>query len=216
MRVARAVRTRSAVPVVPVAVLPLASFAALLRLDRERCDGARLEALNADFLAGFQAIAVAAVLDALQRLIDLANEFALPVARAQLQAEFLFLRRPIVRIREIRGLILHVGDGAIHLFHEIALPAHEDLAEVLELLLAHVRFAALRNVRLYVAWACEEAARFAAVDLLGVGRCDHGADTGGLRRGYGRCRLKRGWAARRGGMGIGVLSQRRRLGGYRL
>ena len=121
--------------------------------------GPGLQALDADLFAGLEAVAVAAVLDALQGLVDLADKLALAITGAQLQAEFLFLGRPVVGIGKVGGLILHVRNGAVDLFHEVALPALQDLAEVLELLLAHVRFAALRHVRLDVARASEQAAR---------------------------------------------------------
>ena len=56
----------------------------LLRLDRECGDRAGLEALERDRLAGFLAIAVGAILDALQRSVDLGDELALTVAGTQL------------------------------------------------------------------------------------------------------------------------------------
>src|SRR5487761_559938 len=77
------------VSVVAVAVLSLAALAPLLGLDAQGGDRPRLQALDADLLAGLQAVAVAAVVDALQRLVDLANQLALAIARPQLQAELL-------------------------------------------------------------------------------------------------------------------------------
>jgi hypothetical protein len=56
----------------------------LLRLDRERGDGARLEPLERNRLAGLLAIAVAAVLEAGERRVDLGDQLALAVAGAQL------------------------------------------------------------------------------------------------------------------------------------
>src|SRR5690606_22532868 len=141
----------SAVAVVAVAVLLLTAFAALLRLQRQGGHGARLQALHADRLAGLQAIAVGAVLDARQRLVDLADQLALPVARAQLEAELLLLRGTVVRVGEVGRLVLHVRDRPVHLEHQVPLPVQQDGAEVLELLLAHVLLAALDDVRLDVA-----------------------------------------------------------------
>ena len=46
-------------------------FPALLRVERERGDRARFEALDADFLAGFFAVAVLAVLDATNRVLEI-------------------------------------------------------------------------------------------------------------------------------------------------
>src|ERR1700722_4197969 len=200
-----------AVTVVAVAVLPLAPFAALLGFDREGGYRSRLEALDADFLAGFQTVAVAAVLDALQGLIDLADKLAFTVACAQLEAELLLLRGAIVRIGEIRCLVLHVRHGAIHFFHQIALPTQQNLAEVLELLLAHVRFAALRDVRLDVARSCEEAAGLAAVALLGfLGHEGRGDPQRNDRRGCGSrgCGAWRARAARMGGCRLSGFARR--------
>src|ERR1700687_2554229 len=107
-----------AVPVVAVAVLPLAPFAAFLRLDGEGGHRPRFQALDADFLPGLETVAVAAVLDALQGLVDLADKLAFPVSGPQFEAELLFLSGAVVRIREIRRFVLHVRHGAIPLFHE--------------------------------------------------------------------------------------------------
>src|SRR5947207_1399193 len=60
-----------------------AFLVALLRLDRERRDRARLQPLQRDRLAGLLAIAVGVVLDALQRRVDLGDQLALAVAGAQ-------------------------------------------------------------------------------------------------------------------------------------
>ena len=56
----------------------------LLRLDREGCDRARLQPLERNRLAGLFAIAVGAILDAGERLVDLGNQLALAVAGTQL------------------------------------------------------------------------------------------------------------------------------------
>src|SRR6185369_14666578 len=56
------------------AVELLLELAALLRLDRQRRGRSRDEALDADRLAGLLAVAVAAVLDARERGIDLLQE----------------------------------------------------------------------------------------------------------------------------------------------
>ena len=122
----------------------------------------------------------------LQRLVDLADQLAFAVAGAQLQAEFLFLGGPVVRVGEVGRLILHVRDGAVDFDHQVALPAVEDAAEVLELLLAHVLLAALDDVRLYIARTGQQAARLErlAVVRLGGGRAaaawrGGGRDVGG-------------------------------------
>ena len=92
---------RLAVAVVPVAVLLFTAFAALLRLDAQRGHRSGLQALHTDLLAGFQAVAVAAVFDAAQRFVDLADQLALAIPGAQFEAEFLFLGGPVIRVGEV-------------------------------------------------------------------------------------------------------------------
>src|SRR5690606_29227498 len=183
--------TLLAVAVVPIAVLLFTTFAALLRLDRQRGHGPGLQPLHADLFAGLEAVAVAAILDAGQRLVDLADQLALAIARAQLEAEFLFLRGAVVRIREVGRFVLHVRDGAVDLEHQVALPAEQDGAEVLQLLLAHVLLAALDDVRLYIARTRQQR----VADLCVVARVI------GAGAGYGRERLV-GWHSYGGILGF--------------
>ena len=67
-----------------VAIDPLPPLVALLRLDRQGRDRACFEAAQRDRLAGFLAIAVGAIIDPRQRLVDLGDQLALPITRAQL------------------------------------------------------------------------------------------------------------------------------------
>ncbi len=69
-----------------LAVDALAPLVALLRLDRKRGDRARFEPLQGDRLAGFLAIAVGALTEALQRGIDLGDQLALTIAGAASKA----------------------------------------------------------------------------------------------------------------------------------
>src|SRR6185437_15877460 len=66
-----------------VAIDALAPLVALLRFHRQRRDRARFETAQRDRLAGFLAVAVSAVVDAGERLVDLGDQFTLTVARAQ-------------------------------------------------------------------------------------------------------------------------------------
>src|SRR5258707_12042438 len=75
-------RGEAACSLVPVDAL--AALVALLRFDRQGREGPCLKALDRDWLAGLLAEAVRAVLDARQRLVDLCDQLALAVARAQL------------------------------------------------------------------------------------------------------------------------------------
>src|SRR5262249_44619679 len=73
-----------------VAVDPLAPLVAFLRLDRKRGDGAGPHAAQRDRLAGLLAIAVGAVVEPRQRGVDLGDELALAIARAQLDGTISF------------------------------------------------------------------------------------------------------------------------------
>src|SRR5256714_11379175 len=65
-----------------VAIDLLAFFVALLRLHRKRGDGAGFQPLQRDRLAGFLAITVGIVLDALQTRVDLGGQLAFTIAGA--------------------------------------------------------------------------------------------------------------------------------------
>ena len=63
----------------------LAALVALLGFQAEGGDGTGLQAGQADGLAGLFAIAVRAVLDPAHGLVDLGDQLALTISRAQLQ-----------------------------------------------------------------------------------------------------------------------------------
>src|SRR4051812_39657648 len=183
--VSRITSNRSTITIVPIAVLALAALATFLRFDGQRGHRARFEALHADLFAGLQAIAIRAVFDTLEGLVDLADELALAITRAQLEAELLFLRGAIVRIREVRRFVFHVRDGAVHFFHEVALPAVQDVPEVVELDRIHVLLAAFGDVRRYVSRACEQAAGIVVITLVWLGSAHAGGDAGLTRHARG-------------------------------
>src|SRR5688572_27635463 len=97
-------RGRQAAPRDSLAVELLLQLAAFLGLDREGRRGAREQPLDADGLAGFLAIAVAAVVDAGQGLVDLLQQLPLAVARAQLQRMLFLECRAVGRIGRERQL----------------------------------------------------------------------------------------------------------------
>src|SRR5665213_2988131 len=129
-----------------VAVRALHALVALLRLDRQGGDRPRLEPADADRLGGLLAEAVAAGLDPHQRLVDLGDELALAVARAELQRA----------IGLERGAVGDVGLGQADLFHvlqrargfgeQLGAPAQQLLAEIFELDGAHEVFFIRRAV----------------------------------------------------------------------
>src|ERR1700730_7168959 len=116
---------------------PLAWLLALLDVDRERRDRARFQAFDRDRLAGLLAEAVGALLDARERRVDLVDQLALAVARAQLNRPVGFRRGAVGQIRMIFALVLQVRERLAALAQDVFLPPQELHAEVLSLLLAH-------------------------------------------------------------------------------
>src|ERR1700741_4566975 len=109
------------------------ALVALLRLEAERGDGACLEAANADRLVRLLAIAVAAVLDAQQRRVDLGNELAFAVARAELDRALGLERGTVGQIGLGQTLFLEVLQGLRRFRQELGPPAQQLLAEIFEL-----------------------------------------------------------------------------------
>src|SRR5690606_40183387 len=70
----------------------------LLRFDRHRGDRAGDQAVDADRLAGDFAPAIFALVDSPQRRVDLGDELALPVTRAQLDPPVGLARSAVVEI----------------------------------------------------------------------------------------------------------------------
>ena len=145
-----AVRQDLSIAIVAIAVLLLTTFAAFLSFDAQGRNRACFETFDSDLFARFEAVAVGAVFYTLQCFFNLADQLAFTIARTQFETEVLFLCGSIVRIGEVRDLVLNVRDGPIDFHHQIALPAFENLPKVIELLAAHVLLAALDDVRLYV------------------------------------------------------------------
>src|SRR5262249_57483540 len=81
----------------------------LLRLDRERGDGARFEPLERNRLAGLLAIAVGAVLEAGEGRVDLGDQLALAGAGPPLRPPVGFRGRPVGPIRGV--FVFRPGEG---------------------------------------------------------------------------------------------------------
>src|SRR6185295_7041842 len=96
-----------------------------------------------------------------------------------------FLSGAVVRVREVSRLVLHVRHGAVDFFHEVALPSVEDVAEVIELHIVHVRLTTLGDVRRYIARTGEQAAGFDSLVTVFVGRRTHARTHRALRVRYG-------------------------------
>src|ERR1700726_3612692 len=120
-----------------VAIDALAALVAFLGLDRQRRDRARLEPLDRDRLAGFLAIAVGAVFDARQRRVDLIDQFALPVAGAQLDRPVGFRRRAVGEVGMVLALVLEMLQRLLGLLEDILPPVEQLQAEIFPLALIH-------------------------------------------------------------------------------
>src|SRR6185437_89504 len=123
-----------------VAVRALHALVALLRLEAQGGDGPGLQAADADRLIGFLAEAVAAVLDAQQRGVDLGDQLALAIARAQLDRTLRLQRGAVRQVRLGEALLLEMLQRLGRLGQHLGAPAQQLLAEILELQRVHEVF----------------------------------------------------------------------------
>src|SRR6266851_8142123 len=133
--VAGSIGRKSTTSLLPVELLLL--LAARLRLDRKRCRRPRDQPGDADRLAGLLAVAVAALFDAAQGLVDFLEELPLAVARAKLK-RVLFLDRRLVGRIGLQLVLPQMLRGEIRLPQQFLLRLEQTLAEERELLGAHV------------------------------------------------------------------------------
>src|SRR5262249_25458486 len=102
-------------------------------------DRAGFEAAQRNRLAGLLAVAVGAVVDALQRRVDLGDQLALAVAGAQLDRPVGFGGGAIGKIGMVLILLLQVLEGVARLPEDLVAPHEQPLAEVVPLALVHER-----------------------------------------------------------------------------
>ena len=105
-----------------VAINALAALVALLGLDRQRRDRTGVEALQADRLAGLLAIAVGAVLDALEGGVDLGDQLALAVAGAELDGAVRFGRGAVGEVGMVLAFVLKVLKRFARLLQDLLPP----------------------------------------------------------------------------------------------
>src|SRR3569623_609805 len=129
-----------------VAIDALAPLMALLGFDRLGGDRMRLETAQRNRLAGLLAIAVSAVVDARERLVDLGDQLALAVAGAQLDGAVRLRRRPVGKIGMILVLFLQVLQGFLGFLEDVFAPGQELRAKVIALALVHERLFVRRPV----------------------------------------------------------------------
>jgi len=95
----------------------------LLRLDRERSDRASFERFERDRLADLLAVAIGAVIEPLQRSVDLGDQLTLAVARAQLNRAVGLRGRPIGEIGMVLVLVMEMLQRLLGYLEDILPPA---------------------------------------------------------------------------------------------
>ena len=113
---------------------------------RQRGDRTGLEALQRDRLAGLLAVAVGALLDRLQRRVDLGDQLAEAITGTQLERTVGLGGGAIGKIGLRQALFLHVLQCLVRFLDQLALPLQQLLTEVLLLHRVHERLAVRRPV----------------------------------------------------------------------
>ena len=99
-----------------------APLVAFLRFEGHGGDRACIEALQADRLAGFLAVAVGAIVDAGDGGVNLGDELALAIAGAQFQRAIGFGRGAIGEIGVLEGILMQNLKGFAVLLDDVVFP----------------------------------------------------------------------------------------------
>src|SRR5690606_14123898 len=124
--------------VASVADLLLQVLPALLLVDGALVGEPRLEPVQADLLVRIAAVAVLALVHALERAVDLADQLAVAVAGAQFQRVLGFAGGALGLVADVAHFVLEVLDGLLGFLDQIRTPLQQALAEVFELQRTHV------------------------------------------------------------------------------
>src|SRR6185503_15353966 len=121
------------------AELSFLGFLERLAVDAERGDGPRLQPLDADVAAALLALAVRAVLDAADCLVDLRHELALAVADAEQQVAVVFERGAVGRIGERLARLTHAVERANRLVQQLLPATQKQGPELTQISFPHYR-----------------------------------------------------------------------------
>src|SRR5690606_23371604 len=132
--------------VASVADLLLQVLPALLLVDGALGGEARLQPVEADFLARIDAVAVLALVHALERAVDLADQLAVAVAGAQFQRVLGLARGALGLVADVAHFVLEVLDGLLGFLVHVRAPLQPRLAEVLQPQRVHALLAGARLV----------------------------------------------------------------------
>jgi hypothetical protein len=122
-----------------VAIDALAPLVALLGFDAQGRDRPRIEALQADRLAGLLAIAVGAFVEAGKGGVDLGNQLALAVTGAKLERPLGLRACPVGDIGVLRRFVLQVLERLFGRAEDLLPPAKQLAPEIGALALVHER-----------------------------------------------------------------------------
>ena len=109
-----------------------------LAVDAQTGDRTGLETGDGDLFAAFVANTVGAVVDALQRGLDLADQAAFAVTDAQGEGAVGFSGSPVSRVGKDFVAVRELFDGGVALLLGFLQHAGEELAEILYILLVHI------------------------------------------------------------------------------
>src|SRR5690606_9440044 len=115
----------------------LAPLVHLLGFQAQRGNRAGIEPRQPYGLAGLLAIAVGAVLDPLERGVDLGDQLALPVAGAQFERPVAFRRRTVGHVGMVGAFFLEVVQCLAAFTKALVLPGVELSAKVIALPRVH-------------------------------------------------------------------------------
>src|SRR5574343_933736 len=122
-------------------------FVERLAVDAQRSRRAGFQALDANLDATLVAETIVPAVNAAERFVDFLDQLALAVTVAQFNCHVGFLAGPVIGVGKNRCFVLHGMDGAVDILAQFLLDCFENLAEVSQLLVAHVLLASLRLVR---------------------------------------------------------------------
>src|SRR5581483_35929 len=142
----RATETAGAPGSLFVPVHPLAPLVALLGFQAHRRDGTRVQPGDGDRLAGLLAIAVGALLDPAQSLVDLGDQLALAIAGAQLKRPVGLRGGAIGHVGVILGLGLEVRQRLPRFSQDVVLPLQQLVLEIQDLAFIHELLVLRRTV----------------------------------------------------------------------
>src|SRR5262249_27758714 len=114
---------------------PLALLLGRLAVDAQRGHRAGLQPLDADRLAALLAQAEGAVIDARQRLVDLADQLALAVADAQQEIAIALQAAAVRGIGEALDVVTHVLRSAAGVVQQGSAATVQQIAEEVEIVL---------------------------------------------------------------------------------